>query len=479
MKNLFIELSTRTMVAALVAIGWYASVGVVQAGVSYVDPSWDYIYNANAGEDAFGIQTFPPQYDQALDGQWLWESGNANWWDGSAPGDVVGPPGNAPGGVVGLSSGGTSFLRMQDTGMPRASQPPDFPGLQWQNPNNKRFLFAHDMDDSQPGAYDPGTVLDDGITLSFRARIPTTSDGTLDDQYLDWSGNDVGDGVVPWPTDGAGYAISGEGRGMFGAVQGDATHVTESQISFSLIKKTDLDTLYGAYGAGATNPFASGGLTMNALNGTSVTGTVDTKDIVDGTLPQSAMNIADISDADLNNWNEFWVTIKAATGGVGTHQVDVYMNGSVTPETFFVTAGGPHGQILWQTGAYLQMGLSWSESLGSVDVDFFSYKLGVIAPVAAALDDPDFNNDNIVDGADFLIWQRGAGAAGGNTQGDANNDGVVNAADLAIWQGQFGNAFPLQASVSAVPEPTSLVLAVFLGIFALGSDTVRRRSTLR
>jgi hypothetical protein len=85
----------------------------------------------------------------------------------------------------------------------------------------------------------------------------------------------------------------------------------------------------------------------------------------------------------------------------------------------------------------------------------------------------DFNGDGTVDGADFLIWQRGFGLSGqpDGTTGDANADGNVNAADLAIWESRFGGA-PAVASVGAVPEPASLAM---LAAGALALAGVRSR----
>lgn len=69
----------------------------------------------------------------------------------------------------------------------------------------------------------------------------------------------------------------------------------------------------------------------------------------------------------------------------------------------------------------------------------------------------DFNGDDVVDGNDFLIWQRGFGNAGGLPQGDANGDNVVNGDDLVVWKDQFG--MPAAAiATAAVPEPASLAL---------------------
>jgi hypothetical protein len=81
--------------------------------------------------------------------------------------------------------------------------------------------------------------------------------------------------------------------------------------------------------------------------------------------------------------------------------------------------------------------------------------------------DADYNNDGKVDGADFLIWQRGQGGAGNNGAGDANGDGQVNAADLAAWKAAFGGS--ATAAVAGVPEPGSLCLLAFAGMFGLAA----------
>jgi hypothetical protein len=75
--------------------------------------------------------------------------------------------------------------------------------------------------------------------------------------------------------------------------------------------------------------------------------------------------------------------------------------------------------------------------------------------------DADFNNDNIVDGADFLIWQRGVSGGTDNSTGDANGSGSVDGADLDIWKAGFGGA--ALAAATAIPEPsTSALVAVLL-----------------
>jgi hypothetical protein len=69
----------------------------------------------------------------------------------------------------------------------------------------------------------------------------------------------------------------------------------------------------------------------------------------------------------------------------------------------------------------------------------------------------DFDVDGDVDGADFLRWQRGVGAAGGASfgQGDANLDLKVDGPDLNFWKSQLGSATPVLAPV---PEPAAWLL---------------------
>ena len=86
--------------------------------------------------------------------------------------------------------------------------------------------------------------------------------------------------------------------------------------------------------------------------------------------------------------------------------------------------------------------------------------------------DADFNNDGVVNGTDFLIWQRGFGAASSHAAGDADGSGTVNTADLVWWKTTFGTA-GAASSLAAVPEPSSIVLSG-VGLFAVGA--MRRRT---
>ena len=118
-------------------------------------------------------------------------------------------------------------------------------------------------------------------------------------------------------------------------------------------------------------------------------------------------------------------------------------------------------------------GPSGLSSAGSGPMGFDNILLQMQA-AAAPPENADFNGDNIVDGADFLIWQRGFGAAGTLATGDANGDLAVNDLDLGIFKTQFGtDPTPAVGAIGAVPEPTTLALAG-LAMVAAGLAARRR-----
>jgi hypothetical protein len=84
----------------------------------------------------------------------------------------------------------------------------------------------------------------------------------------------------------------------------------------------------------------------------------------------------------------------------------------------------------------------------------------VTAPPAV---NPDFNNNNVVDAADYVVWKNNVGLTGTGTRatGDANGDTNVNQADYDLWRAGFGTAIPPgSALAAAVPEPASIASLV-------------------
>jgi hypothetical protein len=111
---------------------------------------------------------------------------------------------------------------------------------------------------------------------------------------------------------------------------------------------------------------------MNNLNGKTISGNVDPGDA--GT--------PNLLPLDPTVWHEFWITLQADPTGPGTHKVSIYLDGSLTPQTFAVTAGDGSD---YSGISYLGLGLGATGQSGALDVDYFTYKLGAIAPTESSL----------------------------------------------------------------------------------------------
>ncbi len=390
------------------------SAGTAQGGVSYGDPAggWTYIYT--------GDQCLTP-FAACLDGKWNHNdaaAGGSDAWDGSAPGQMgaAGSP-PAPGGAGIFKDGDTSFLRIQDPGDPRSA-----PGGGWADPGNRKITFTHNITSEVPK---PTTILDDGVTLSFRARIPTTP--PLDPLYP------ANGGPLPWVT--AGYNIHDDGYGAFGIKQGTSGL---GCICFSLAMDTDEGNISG------------NGLTMNKRNGTTVSANVDSYD--------SGGTENTLTGFDPTQWHEFWIQIVKDTSGGGTHKVTIWMDGdTANPKTFHVTAGTKSEDMGGWSG-YLVMSLGRTGIAGAQDVDFFAYKVGLQDPAAARdpalawAPSPGHNKTDVLPAA-VLSWKPGDSAGKHNVYfgTDANAVGKATAADplgVLVSQGQSGTTYqpasPLQ-----------------------------------
>jgi hypothetical protein len=299
---------------------------------------WTYAYagdQATAGAAGSGFTS--------LDGTWSHDNGSDEW-DGSAPGGTF-EQGNRPGGAGVFEEGGIKFLRIQDTGDPRDYGFGD-PG------SNRKIYLGHDM--SANGATE--TQLDEGITLSFRARIPTPGKSTspLDPLHRDGQG---AAGVQPYPADGDGYVTSDGGKGNFVLKQSSG-----GAIAFSLT------TLNDTPGGDPNGPKANfRGLTMNEFAGNAVSGSVN---FGQGTG-------TNVIAFDPTEWHSFWIVIRKDPANVGTHQAFIYLDGNFEPTVFKVTAG-PGSDFDGIT--YLAIGSTATPQNSALDIDYVAFKLGAHFP---------------------------------------------------------------------------------------------------
>jgi hypothetical protein len=300
---------------------------------------WDYYYDPQS-DDVIENAT-----DASLDGTWTHTNGSDEW-DGTEIGD------GAPGGVSLITEGDTSFIRIQDTGDPR--------DYDYTDPSNRKIYLGHLITSDLTGGEELD-LLFDGVTLTFRMRVPTS--GLLDE--INASG---GAGPDPYPESGDGYLNNYGGKGNVTISQSTPyeaisfnLHVLDSDMADDMTTLLDVD-----------------GLNMNKENGTEASLDVSYQ----GEASQASISGQDnILVLDPTKWHEFWVTILPANSGDGTHEVKIYLDGNPEPEVFIVTAGTGsefNGQ------AALAIGCGSTTQHGAMDLDFVGYKYGAFAPAAAS-----------------------------------------------------------------------------------------------
>ena len=88
----------------------------------------------------------------------------------------------------------------------------------------------------------------------------------------------------------------------------------------------------------------------------------------------------------------------------------------------------------------------------------------------------DFDGNGVVNGADLTVWQASFGVNGG---ADADDDGDSDGRDFLVWQRNLGktrNSLGSLATLSAVPEPSTVLLG---GMLLMATFLRRKRSAHR
>jgi autotransporter-associated beta strand protein/T5SS/PEP-CTERM-associated repeat protein len=88
----------------------------------------------------------------------------------------------------------------------------------------------------------------------------------------------------------------------------------------------------------------------------------------------------------------------------------------------------------------------------------------VLANITAAKLAGDYNDNGILDAADYTVWRDHLGQSFALANRSSANTGPINAADYDVWKSNFGNHAGSGSgteTIATVPEPTTLVLLMF------------------
>jgi hypothetical protein len=148
------------------------------------------------------------------------------------------------------------------------------------------------------------------------------------------------------------------------------------------------------------------------------------------------------------------------------HEFDLSQSGTYSP-AFFAASGGTTGDALGALFNSMQAGKAYFDIHTTAFADgeirgFLSYAEG------------DYNDNGIVDAADYVVWRKTLGDIGEGLKADSNNDNIIDPLDYDAWRENFGHAGLSAAPASGagfgsnVPEPQTAPMAT-IALLTLGS----------
>lgn len=182
---------------------------------------------------------------------------------------------------------------------------------------------------------------------------------------------------------------------------------------------------------------------------------VEAQAVTAGPNPGKAKITIERVDGDVFDINAFSAMLLANTGGAGADfEVVPFLNGEeVLPDSVIFNATGYYGQ----TFTYNTTPNLWGQStLPLTGYDKYTIDLYVdfawtaLTLIGASIPKPpgDFNQDYVVDAADYVAWRK--------------TDGMPEA--FNTWRAHFGEIAGLSAST---PEPSSLCLLLVVVVIAI------------
>ena len=144
-------------------------------------------------------------------------------------------------------------------------------------------------------------------------------------------------------------------------------------------------------------------------------------------------------------------------------ELDVALLGGFTPSS------GDTFEIITATNV---MDTFVTESLpalgGGISLDVV-YSPTAVSLVVVGIEG-DYNNDGIVDAADYTVWRDSLGLTGEGLAADGDQDGEIDQDDYGVWVSNFGQAASTSSSTT-IPEPAAWLIAT-IALLAAG---VRRQ----
>lgn len=111
--------------------------------------------------------------------------------------------------------------------------------------------------------------------------------------------------------------------------------------------------------------------------------------------------------------------------------------------------------------------IQWGDSSGGAGYGNATIdNISIGSPVISNTLPGDFNDDGMVNLADYTVWRDNLGNEASVLNGNGSGEETVVAADYNLWNSKFGVASPTALVAATVPEPASMGL-LFVGAIVL------------
>jgi hypothetical protein len=118
------------------------------------------------------------------------------------------------------------------------------------------------------------------------------------------------------------------------------------------------------------------------------------------------------------------------------------------------------------------MGMPGTAYAGAMDVDFLSYKPGVLVPTEATGVVGDFNGNGILDTEDINILTGESASGENNTAYDLNADQAVNELDVTVWAKDLFQTWIGDVDLDKTFGTPDLLAVFQAGLFESGTPAV-------
>ncbi|HEX2473433.1 MAG TPA: hypothetical protein VHK01_01730, partial [Lacipirellulaceae bacterium] len=130
---------------------------------------------------------------------------------------------------------------------------------------------------------------------------------------------------------------------------------------------------------------------------------------------------------------------------------------------------GPLGVLLGRLGVIdLLAATNDFTQTGTSQTDFIVLSIDIPEPTLPG----DYNQNGVVDAADYVVWRNTFGERGLGLAADGNGNNKIDAGDYDVWRAHFGSTADLLST--RVPEPSALLLLLTAALAPLAICRPRR-----